>query len=328
MSIKKSLAITLLTFFASFGLKAAAADAVPHVMRLLAAVQPGNYQSSVAVALRSEIMKLDVDQLQHVIQTERAGVFHSPYGFSLIHGWMLNQLADKRLPFYVNQHFSFHQYIRNLIDVMPGAKMEIYGVWVNAHEGIEANRWDYYKHMQYIPAAIAQAGVPDRIVADVIKPAYVQALNPADFDAHVKSIQGADLKPSDMKARLESVMLWQLKNFDLNSLLPLNYEISQAQNFVQYVSLKCPDVDKGLVFSVADNAASKATNAIREGHEALLTSLVSMAGVYQAGHVVGVAGGPGLIPTDATELARYAVEQPKGNPADGVPNLAFVGAGA
>ena len=39
--------------------------------------------------------------------------------------------------------------------------------------------------------------------------------------------------------------------------MPLNYEINEAQNFVQYVSLKCPDVDKGLVFSVAYNAASK-----------------------------------------------------------------------
>lgn len=324
MSIKKSLAITLLTFFASFGLKAAAADALPHVMRLLAAVQPGNYQSSVAVALRSEIMKLDVYQLQHVIQTERADVFHSPYGFSLIHGWMLNQLVDKRLPFYVNQHFSFHQYIQNLIDVMPGEKREIYGVWVNAHEEIEANRWDYYKHMQYIPAAIAQAGVLDSMVADVIKPAYVQALDPADFNAHAESIKGADLKPSDMKARLESVMLWLLKGFDLSSLLPADYEIGKAQAFVNHVSFKFLGINNGLVFAVADKAAS----AVPTGHNVLLTSLVSMAGVYQAGHVVGVAGGPGLIPTDATELASYAVEQPKGNPADGVPNLAFVGAGA
>ena len=325
MSVKRVLATALFVFFASFGSKAAAVDHVPHVMSLLAVVQPGNYQSSVAVALRSEIMKLDVNQLQHVIRTEPAGVFHSPYGFSLIHGWMLNQLANQRVPFYVNQHFSFDKYISNMIAAMPGAKREIYGVWLNTRAAIEAKRWEYYRHMQYIPAAIAQAGVPGGIAADVIKPAYVQALDPAGFNAHAESIVGADLKPSDMKTRFESVMLWQLKNFDLNSLLPLNYEINQAQKFVEYVSSKCPGINNGLVTAVAHNAAGKATDAIKERHNALLTSLVNMASVHQAGHVVGAVGGLGLILTDESNLKKYADEQPRGNPADGVPNLAAAG---
>ena len=160
--------------------------------------------------------------------------------------------------------------------------------------------------------------VPGAIGADVIKPAYVQALKPADFDAHAESIVGADLKPSDMKARFESVMLWQLKNFDLNSLLPLNYEINDARNFVQYVSSKCPAVDNRLVTAVAHNAAGKATDAIKEGHNALLTSLVSLA-LHQAGHVGGIA-------TAKNELEQYAVEQPKGDPTQGVPNLAAAAA--
>ncbi|MEI7494103.1 MAG: hypothetical protein WCJ92_05850 [Alphaproteobacteria bacterium] len=319
MFVKRVLATALFVFFASFGLKAVAVDHVPHVMSLLAVVQPGNYQSSVAVALRSEIMKLDVNQLQHVIATEPTAVFHSPYGFSLIHGWMLNQLADKRLPFYVNQHFSFDKYIRNLIDVMLAAKVEIYQVWLNARAAIEEKRWEYYRHMQYIPAAIAQAGVPGGIAADVIKPAYVQALDPAGFNAHAESIVGADLKPSDMKTRFESVMLWQLKNFDLNLLLPINYEINEPRKFVEYVSLKCPGVDTGRVFHVADQAAGKATDAIKEGHSVLLTSLLTLA-VHQVGH----AGG---IPTAKNELGLYAVEQPKGDPTAGVPCLvAAVGA--
>jgi hypothetical protein len=269
-------------------------------------------------------MKLDAAQLEQVIAADHNGVFHSPYGFSLIHGWMLNQLANQRVPFYVNQHFSFDKYISNMIAATGAPAI----VWLNTRAAIEANRWEYYKHMQYIPAAIAQAGIVHgaAIGADVIKPAYVQALNPADFDVHAESIVGADLKPSDMKARFESVMLWQLKNFDLNLLLPINYEINQARKFVEYVSLKCPGVDTGRVFHVADQAAGKATDAIKEGHIVLLTSLLTLARVYQAGHVVGVAGGPGLIPTDATELVAYAVEQPRGNPADGVPNLAAAAA--
>lgn len=317
MFVKRVLATALFVFFASFGLKAVAVDHVPHVMSLLAVVQPGNYQSSVAVASRAEIIKLDPAQLVQVIAANPNGIFDSPYGFSLIHGWMLNQLADKRLPFYVNQHFSFDKYIRNLIDVMLAAKREIYGVWVNAHEGIEANRWDYYKHMQYIPAAIAQAGVPDSIVADVIKPAYVQALDPAGFNAHAESIVNVVLKPSDMKARFESVMLWLLKFYDISSLLPVDYEIQNPQNFVQYVSLNSPVVNSILVKAVADTAATEGRTAIKEGHNALLTSLVSLA-VHQAGHVVGVA-------TAKNELEQYAVEQPRGNPADGVPNLAAAG---
>ena len=324
MSIKKVLATVVSLFLAVSNLDAAAGgpDPVFHVTSLLTAVNPVNYQSSVAVASRAEIIKLDPAQLAQVIAANPNGIFDSPYGFSLVHGWMLNQLANQRVPFYVNQHFSFDKYISNMIAAMPGAQVEIHGVWLNARAAIEEKRWEYYQQMQYIPAAIAQAGimVPGAINVDVIKPAYVQALDPAGFDAHVKSIQGANLKPSDMKARLESVMLWQLKNFDLNSLLPLNYEINEAQNFVQYVSLKCPDVDKGLVFSVAYNAASKATNAIREGHEALLTSLVSM-----AAHQAGLAGAVGLIPTDPTDLKQYAVEQ-LGDSTKGVPNLAAPGA--
>jgi hypothetical protein len=222
MSIKKSLAITLLIFFTSFGLKAVADPVVFNMNGLLTAVNHGNYQSSVAVASRAEIMKLDAAQLEQVIAADHNGVFHSPYGFSLIHGWMLNQLANQRVPFYVNQHFSFDKYISNMIAATGAPAI----VWLNTRAAIEANRWEYYKHMQYIPAAIAQAGIVHgaAIGADVIKPAYFQALNPADFDVHAESIVGVVLKPSDMKARFESVMLWQLKNFDLNSLLPADYK--------------------------------------------------------------------------------------------------------
>ncbi len=327
MSIKKVLATVVSLFFAVSNLDAAAGgpDPVFHVASLLTAVNPANYQSSVAVASRAEIIKLDPAQLAQVIAANPNGIFDSPYGFSLVHGWMLNQLANQRVPFYVNQHFSFDKYISNMI-AATGAPATIHAMWLKTHAEIEANRWEYYKHMQYIPAAIAQAGmIPGAIGADVIKPAYVQALKPADFDAHAESIVGADLKPSDMKARFESVMLWQLKNFDLNLLLPLNYEINNAQNFVQYVSSKCPDVDNRLVRAVADNAAIQGKDAIKEGYNVLLTSLVSMAGVYQAGHA-GVA--VRLIATDAAELVTYAVEQPKGDPTQGVPCLANIAAGA
>jgi hypothetical protein len=317
MSIKKSLAITLLIFFASFGLKAAADPVVLNMNSLLTAVNPGNYQSSVAVTSRAEIMKLNADQLRDVIAANPNGIFNTPYGFSLIHGWMVNQLADKRLPFYVNQHYSFDKYVRNLIDVMPGEHAAIHAMWLKTHAEIEANRWDYYKHMQYIPAAIAQAGmIPGALGGvDVIKTAYVQVLDLAGFNAHVESIVGADLKSSEMKTRLESVMLWLLKNFDLDSLLPFNYEINQAQKFVNHVSSKFLGVNNALVFAVADKAANQGGAAIKEGHNVLLTSLVNMAGVYQAGHA-------GDIATAKNELEQYAVEQLKGDSTQGVPNLA------
>ena len=323
MFIKKSLAIALLIFFTSFGLKAVADPVVFNMNGLLTAVNPVNYQSSVAVASRAEIMKLNADQLRNVIAANPNGVFNRPYGFSLIHGWMLNQFADKRIPFYINQHFSFDQYIKNMIAATLRGFVGT-DAWINVRAAIEANRWEYYQQMQYIPAAIAQAGTaPGRIVDDVIKPAYVQALNPEAFNAHIESIEGANiLKPSDMKTRFESVMLWLLKFYDIPLLLPADYEIKKAEDFVKYVSLNSPAVNKDLVKTVADQAALNGNGAIESKHNALLTSLVNMARVYQAGHVVGVAGGPGLIPTDATELVAYAVEQPRGNPADGVPNLA------
>jgi hypothetical protein len=311
MSIKKSLAITLLIFFTSFGLKAVAVDHVPHVMSLLAVVQPGNYQSSVAVASRAEIIKLDPAQLVQVIAANPNGIFDSPYGFSLIHGWMLNQLADKRLPFYVNQHFSFDKYISNMIDVMLAAKREIYQVWLNARAAIEANRWEYYQQMQYIPAAIAQAGimVPGAINVDVIKPAYVQALDPAGFNAHAESIvSGGALAGANEKTRMESIALWAIKRFDVKSLLPANYEINNVEKFKEHVVA-------GLHVQIP--------KILQHIGPEQMNLLVGFAAIHQRDPLAG----GGLLPTAKNELEQYAVEQPMGDPTAGVPCLvAAVGA--
>ncbi len=305
MSIKKSLAITLLIFFTSFGLKAVADPVVFNMNGLLTAVNHGNYQSSVAVASRAEIMKLDAAQLAQVIAANPNGIFDSPYGFSLVHGWMLNQLANQRVPFYVNQHFSFDKYISNMIAAMPGAKREIYGVWVNAHEEIEANRWDYYKHMQYIPAAIAQAGimVPGAINVDVIKPAYVQALDPAGFNAHVDSIvSGGVLVGANEKTRMESIALWAIKRFDVKSLLPANYEISIFEKFKEHVVA-------GLHVQIP--------TILQHIEPEQMNLLVGFAAIYQRNPLAG----GGLLPTDLNYLKQYAVEQPIGDPTAGVPCL-------
>jgi hypothetical protein len=172
--------------------------------------------------------------------------------------------------------------------------------------------------MQYIPAAIAQAGTaPGRIPADVIKPAYVQALNPEAFNAHIESIEGANfLKPSDMKTRFESVMLWLLKFYNIPLLLPADYEINKAEEFVLHVCMKCPGVAKPRIHEAARNAANQGQAAKDEERNALLTSLVNIAHFYYS---------HGGIETTEAQLKAYATPQPRGNPADGVPNLAAAG---
>ena len=109
MSIKKFLAIAVSIFLMASGLDAAAAaNPVAEVTKLLTAVRADNYDSSVAVAARAEFIKLDNAQLNQIlIVPAHKALFATPYGFSLIHGWMLNKFAPHDLPFYINQNFSF-----------------------------------------------------------------------------------------------------------------------------------------------------------------------------------------------------------------------------
>ena len=58
MSIKKSLAIAVSLFLMASGLDAAA-NPVQNLTKLLRAVNPNNYDSSVAVAARAEFIKLN-----------------------------------------------------------------------------------------------------------------------------------------------------------------------------------------------------------------------------------------------------------------------------
>ncbi|MCX7352332.1 MAG: hypothetical protein NTW22_03505 [Proteobacteria bacterium] len=112
MSIKKSLAIAVSIFLMASGLDAAA-NPVAEVTKLLTAVRAtNNYDSSVAVAARAEFIKLNEADLNQILTENLANIFATPYGFSLIHGWMLNKFAHHDLPFYINQNFSFDKYIR------------------------------------------------------------------------------------------------------------------------------------------------------------------------------------------------------------------------
>ena len=111
MSIKKSLAIAVSIFLMTSGLDAAA-NPVQNLTKLLTAVRADNYDSSVAVAARAEFIKLNPGQLGQILQArEFDALFVTPYGFSLIHGWMLSKFTSHDLPFYINQNFSFDKYI-------------------------------------------------------------------------------------------------------------------------------------------------------------------------------------------------------------------------
>jgi hypothetical protein len=81
--------------------------------------------------------------------------------------------------------------------------------------------------------------------------------------------------------------------------------------------MKCPGVAKPRIHEAARNAANQGQAAKDEERNALLTSLVNIAHFYYS---------HGGIETTEAQLKAYATPQPRGNPADGVPNLAAAAA--
>jgi hypothetical protein len=255
MSIKKSLAFAVSIFLMASGLDAAAGGAaggaapvcdVLNLTKLLNALgaantEPNKYESSVAVAARAEFIKLSEGEFVHILCT--VPIFQTAYGFSLIHGWMLSKLTSRDLPFYVNQHFSFDKYIRNLIAVMSNKKYQdakvkehITAKWNAVRNAIEADRWAYYQHMQYISAAIAQAGMGGITAAPVDK-AYVLTLQGDNFRDHIDSIIVGGI-PADVplaQAKLESIMIGLLKHYNLDKLLKYDTVNLNLEKFVEFV---------------------------------------------------------------------------------------------
>ncbi len=259
MSIKKFLAIAVSIFLMASGLDAAAGSAaggaaggaalagdVQNLTKLLNALTantaPNKYESSVAVAARAEFIKLSEGEFVHILCT--VPIFQTAYGFSLIQGWMLSKLTSRDLPFYVNQHFSFDKYIRNLIAVMSNKKYQnakvkehITDKWNAARNAIEADRWAYYQHMQYISAAITQAGVGAGTIPAPVDKAYVLTLQGDNFRDHIDSIIVGGI-PADVpqaQAMLEGIMIGLLKHYDLNKLLKYDVVNLNLEKFVEFV---------------------------------------------------------------------------------------------
>jgi hypothetical protein len=248
MSIKKSLAFAVSIFLMASGLDAAA-NSVQNLTKLLTAVRADNYESSVAVAARAEFIKLNNAQLNQILTVPaHKALFATPYGFSLIHGWMLNKFTPHDLPFYINQNFSFSKYLLSMINAIPVATMSdqlkksILEKFYATYPEIEKDRWAYYTYMQYIPAAIAQAGTVAgtiNVMPAIIKSAYILALHKEALKDHMNSIIAAgipaDVPQAQAKAKLHSIMTLLLSQYNIASLLPEGREIADVQKFVEFV---------------------------------------------------------------------------------------------
>ncbi len=77
------------------------------------------------------------------------GFFSKPFGFSLIHGWMLNKFRDADIPYYIHESaFSFDKFILGMCSKMPRVvQSPIKQAWRLVRPAIEENRWDYYSYM-------------------------------------------------------------------------------------------------------------------------------------------------------------------------------------
>ncbi len=111
--------------------------------------------------------------------------FSKPFGFSLIHGWMLNKFKDSTTPYYIGTYFSFDKFFFGMIGKMPvNVQNIIKKAWFSARKDVEKSRWDYYDHMLYLPYAIEQAGGA--------KEATAPSMDPVIMGAHIS--EAADLK--------------------------------------------------------------------------------------------------------------------------------------
>ena len=251
MSIKKSLSIAASLFLMASGLDAAA-NPVVEVTKLLTAVRANNYDSSVAVAARAEFIKLNPGQINRILETpELAALFTTPYGFSLIHGWMLNKFTPHDLPFYINSKFSFDAYFRGMVDEIiyqsrPLAhntpdrlslaaqlvKWKKFGEafsqlllskWGAAKASIEPNRWAYYEQMQYMQAAIVQAGAASTNSSFIRQSSAMPAIIRSSFEkmpsgkvsamntpskSEIAATRGSDLGSSYVPETPKSPITW------------------------------------------------------------------------------------------------------------------------
>lgn len=97
---------------------------------------------------RKAFIKLtDADFVQVV--EDSIPFFSHRFGFSLIHGWMLNKFRDADVPYYIHESaFSFDKFILGMCSKMPLAvQASIKKAWRAVRPAIEANRWDYYSYM-------------------------------------------------------------------------------------------------------------------------------------------------------------------------------------
>jgi len=114
--------------------------------------------------------------------------FSHPFGFSLIHGWMLNKFKDSTTPYYIGTYFSFDKFFFGMIGrlrVPDEAKNIIKRAWFSARKNVETNRWEYYDHMLYLPYAIDQVAA-DRSANPPLSIDMVMSMSHATPDAFYK----------------------------------------------------------------------------------------------------------------------------------------------
>ncbi len=207
---------------------------------------------------RKAFIKLSDEQFTNVV-SNCFPFFSTPYGFSLIHGWMLNKFRESTTPYYIGTYFSFDKFFWGMVNAMPAtipgnAKSIIKRAWWSARADIEANRWGYYDNMLYLPYAIEQAGVAkavgaptiDMVIADSrTTPDAFFKKSTAEFRAAMRAkvnafLTSGALEPTDNPQQLFSdIMAWVLAhhiNLSASILLAdasaANFNIKKFVNYI------------------------------------------------------------------------------------------------
>lgn len=203
--------------------------------------------SSAGLLTRKAFIKLNDAQFTAVVSS-CLPFFSTSYGFSLIHGWMLNKFRENTTPYYIGKYFSFDKFFWGMINAMPAtvpanAKNLIKKVWWSARNGIDTDRFGYYDNMLYLPYAIEQVGFAkdraaptmDAVIADArTTPDAFYKSSTAEFRAVMSAkayMASGVLAATDNPQELFSdIMAWVLAHH-INLSVPILPVDARAANF-------------------------------------------------------------------------------------------------
>ncbi len=187
--------------------------------------------------------------------------FSTPFGFSLIHGWMLARFSKSTTPYYIGRYFSFDKFFLGMINAMPTTVQNVTKrAWAAASKNIERDedsRWAYYHHMMYLPYAIEQvSGSVDKTAfpsmdqvimgARISKTADLKFYN-QNLESFWLYVKANTSSSSIQKEVFANIMGWVISHYDIEHspvFAKINEDTFDINTFVEFVIEHIPALNE------------------------------------------------------------------------------------